>query len=232
MGMTPPSPQDVARALWLLLALCPGSWALDRSARFHSTNLARTGCFQHHSPCPSSLCTQTFERMELFGVVGTGEIIAKGYPSPREAHEGWMGSAGHCAIILGESLRAGTGRFEDHWTDNFSSGTAATGTVTNGTWLATVPLKGPACHRYAFHVEDASGAPSVLPGLGSYGVGAGPDCPDWDPATTAPCSTPPARTGCSAGGPGLAALALAAWAAAFRRRRTGAIGPHPTRSPP
>ncbi|MBM4377958.1 MAG: CAP domain-containing protein, partial [Deltaproteobacteria bacterium] len=253
------------------------AWELDRAARFHSTNLARTGCFQHDSPCllvpdlstrwpplgtcdgsaacactnaprclsdcPSSQCTQTFDRMGLFGISGTGEIIAKGQASPRAAHRAWMMSPGHCAIILGSASRVGTGWYENHWTGNFASGALATGPVagghevgasfgqflsagpqpvefrlnhhdpagaprnvtvnvagtctalqlergsgTNGTWLTTLSLAGPACRRYAFVVEDAAGAARTLPERGSYGLGTtAAGCLDWEPSTPPPC---------------------------------------------
>jgi hypothetical protein len=147
------------------------AWELDRAARFQSMNLAKTGCFQHDSPCllvsdisarfppygtcdgsascactnapqclsdcPSSQCTQTFDRVALFGMSGTGEILAKGQKSPRAAHRSWMMSAGHCAIILGASNRVGTGWFENHWTGNFGSGTAPTGPVAGGHEVGT-----------------------------------------------------------------------------------------------
>jgi hypothetical protein len=173
------------------------AWELDRAARFQSTNLAKTGCFQHDSPCllvpdisarwppygtcdgsaacactnapqclsdcPSSQCTQTFDRVALFGMGGTGEIIAKGQKSPRAAHRSWMMSAGHCAIILGSAGRIGTGWFENHWTGNFGSGSAPTGPVAGGHEVGTAfgqflsntgqPVE------FRVNVHDPAGAP-------------------------------------------------------------------------
>lgn len=176
------------------------AWELDRAARFQSTNLAKTGCFQHDSPCllvsdisarfppygtcdgsascactnapqclsdcPASLCTQTFERVALFGMSGTGEIIARGQRSPRAAHRSWMMSAGHCAIILGSATRVGTGWFENHWTGNFGSGTAPTGPVagghevgtSNGQFLSSTAQT----VEFRVNVHDPAGAPKAV----------------------------------------------------------------------
>jgi hypothetical protein len=176
------------------------AWELDRAARFQSTNLAKTGCFQHDSPCllvsdisarwppygtcdgsaacactntpqclsdcPSSQCTQTFDRVALFGMGGTGEIIARGQQSPRAAHRSWMMSAGHCAIILGSAGRIGTGWFENHWTGNFGSGSAPTGPVAGGHEVGTsfgqFLSASPQLVEFRVNVHDPAGAPKSV----------------------------------------------------------------------
>jgi hypothetical protein len=258
----------------------PVGWLynFNRSARFHSSNLNKTGCFQHNSPCllvsnissifpptgtcdgsascacsnavvcnaacTSTECTQTFTRISMFGSSGGGEIIAGGQGSPRSAWSAWMGSSGHCSIITGTYGTVGTGWLGNIWTGNFGGGTAPTGkliagghevaasgqftntgtsnvefranyydtagpqtaqvnidgvcttmtlergTVTNGTWLATIPLTGTGCRRYAFTFKDSTGATVMLPETGTYGVGGSlATCVDYQATAPSACGT-------------------------------------------
>ena len=73
-----------------------GSLPLDRSARAHSIDMARTPCFQHDSCDGTSLWT----RIRRYYKAGTSmaENIANGYPSPLEVVNGWLldkGAADH-----------------------------------------------------------------------------------------------------------------------------------------
>jgi hypothetical protein len=62
--------------------------ALGRSARAHSRDMARNGCFQHES-CDG---TDLWERMAKFDKHATvrGENIAQGFPTPLETVNGWL----------------------------------------------------------------------------------------------------------------------------------------------
>ena len=64
------------------------STALGRSARAHSRDMARNGCFQHES-CDG---TDLWERIASFDRRSTvrGENIAQGFPTPLETVNGWL----------------------------------------------------------------------------------------------------------------------------------------------
>lgn len=64
------------------------SHALGRSARAHSRDMARNGCFQHES-CDG---TDLWERIASYDRQATvrGENIALGFPTPLETVNGWL----------------------------------------------------------------------------------------------------------------------------------------------
>lgn len=115
------------------------------------------------SSCTSSECTQTFARVAMFGSSGSGEIIAGGYSTPRSATTGWMGSAGHCSIILGSSTSVGTGYVDGTWTGNFGSGAVEGVLIAGGHEVGTSyrQFATSAAQDVAFRVNhyDTAGAP-------------------------------------------------------------------------
>jgi hypothetical protein len=75
--------------------------------------------------------------------------------------------------------------------------TLTRGTVTNGAYKATVTGLGSGCHRYYFSFKDSVGTTYTYPDTGSFAVGTGGGCPDYDasrPSDTPPVVTPPAGT--------------------------------------
>jgi hypothetical protein len=56
----------------------------------------------------------------------------------------------------------------------------ARGGPADGAWSASVSGLGSGCHRYVFVFRDASGAPVIHPGRGSFGLGPVATCADWD----------------------------------------------------
>ena len=94
------------------VAPLPWTYGLNRSSRFHSASMAKNAFFDHPTPfvvrndidsvypgscdgsasCASSGSgsTDPFVRISLFGVSGTGEIIAAGYGTPYDAFYGWL----------------------------------------------------------------------------------------------------------------------------------------------
>lgn len=67
----------------------------------HSLDMVERDYFDHTSPEGK----QPWDRMDDYGIEGyftAGENIAWGYQTPADVHEGWMGSPGHRANILGQ----------------------------------------------------------------------------------------------------------------------------------
>ncbi len=175
------------------------NYNLNRAARFHSSNLVATTCFQHNSPCllhadiasrvpptgscdgsaacacsnaagckaacTSDECTQTFARIALFGTPGGGEIIARGQTSPRGAVGSWMGSNGHCEIILSSSRSVGSGWLANTWTGNFgNNGNLAGSLIAGGHEVGTAgQFTTDAGQDVAFRVNyfNTAGAPQL-----------------------------------------------------------------------
>ncbi|GAA3185206.1 CAP domain-containing protein [Nonomuraea roseoviolacea] len=76
---------------------------LTSSARAHSTEMARSGRFEHGSPDGAS----PWDRMERAGYrAGAAENIGRGYASPEEAVQGWLDSRDHRQNILNCRIRA------------------------------------------------------------------------------------------------------------------------------
>jgi uncharacterized protein YkwD len=78
----------------------PVGWnlKLETSARNHSGDMKQKNYFAHASP--SGVTLQ--KRLEKVGYVWRliGENIAAGQPTLERAVEGWIGSAGHCAVLM------------------------------------------------------------------------------------------------------------------------------------
>jgi hypothetical protein len=68
----------------------------------------------------------------MFGGSAGAEVIHAGSSTPRSAHGGWMNSAGHCAIILGDHATVGAGAFDTTWTGNFGGPGPAPGALVAG----------------------------------------------------------------------------------------------------
>lgn len=65
------------------------------------------------------------------------------------------------------------------------------GTATNGAWSVAKTGLGTGCRRYYFSFKDAGGVETTYPTTGSYAVGSGGSCPDWDAARPPSCDGPP-----------------------------------------
>ncbi|GAB4247718.1 MAG: hypothetical protein Kow00129_08290 [Thermoleophilia bacterium] len=116
--------------------------ALATAAARHSADMARYGYFSHTSihssyfPAGSS----AWDRMRLsgYGFPGsTGENIAAGQYTARQAFDAWRRSTGHNAVMLNSSFRAiGIGRqsapgspYGVYWTTDFGTVVEASSTV-------------------------------------------------------------------------------------------------------
>lgn len=108
----------------------PVGWnlKLEGAARNHSTDMKQRNYFAHASP--SGVTLQ--KRLEKVGYVWRmiGENIAAGQPTLERAVEGWIGSAGHCAVLmnaeftqmgLGRIDGAGENTYKVYWTMDFGT---------------------------------------------------------------------------------------------------------------
>jgi uncharacterized protein YkwD len=108
----------------------PVGWnlKLEASARSHSTDMKQKDYFAHASP--SGVTLQ--KRLEKVGYIWQiiGENIAAGQPTLERAVEGWIGSAGHCAVLMNaEFTQMGLGRvdgssentYKVYWTMDFGT---------------------------------------------------------------------------------------------------------------
>ena len=91
----------------------PVGWnlKLETAARNHSTDMRQKNYFAHASP--SGVTLQ--KRLEKVGYVWRliGENIAAGQPTIERAVDGWIGSAGHCAVLMNaEFTQMGLARVE------------------------------------------------------------------------------------------------------------------------
>jgi uncharacterized protein YkwD len=88
--------------------------------------MAQRGYFDHVTPegrKPTDRLASTGYEWTL-----TGENIAKGDMTPREAVQGWLASAGHCANIMdprftemGFAIADGEGKGEVYWVQTFAA---------------------------------------------------------------------------------------------------------------
>ena len=100
--------------------------SLRTAAQNHSLDMATQNYFSH-----TSLDGRTFDqRIRNAGYAGAfplGENIAGGQSTPQAVVDGWMGSPGHCAIIMNGAFRAtGVGyafnpsaTYRHYWTQTF-----------------------------------------------------------------------------------------------------------------
>jgi uncharacterized protein YkwD len=108
----------------------PVGWniKLEAAARNHSSDMQQKNYFAHASP--SGVTLQ--KRLERVGYVWRmiGENIAAGQPTLERAVEGWIGSAGHCAVLMNaEFSQMGLGRvdgtgantYKVYWTLDFGT---------------------------------------------------------------------------------------------------------------
>jgi uncharacterized protein YkwD len=108
----------------------PVGWnlKLEASARNHSTDMRLGNYFAHASP--SGVTLQ--KRLEKVGYIWRmiGENIAAGQPTLERAVEGWIGSAGHCAVLMNADFtQMGLGRvdganentYKVYWTLDFGT---------------------------------------------------------------------------------------------------------------
>jgi uncharacterized protein YkwD len=108
----------------------PVGWnlKLETSARNHSSDMQQKNYFAHASP--SGVTLQ--KRLEKVGYVWRliGENIAAGQPTLERAMTGWIGSAGHCAVLMNPDFtQMGLARidgatdnsFKVYWTLDFGT---------------------------------------------------------------------------------------------------------------
>jgi uncharacterized protein YkwD len=108
----------------------PVAWnlKLEASAHNHSSDMRQKNYFAHASP--SGVTLQ--KRLEKVGYIWRmiGENIAAGQPTLERAVEGWIGSAGHCAVLMNaEFTQMGLGRvdgtnentYKVYWTLDFGT---------------------------------------------------------------------------------------------------------------
>lgn len=108
----------------------PVGWnlKLETSARNHSKDMQQNNYFAHASPNGVTLQ----KRLEKVGYIWRliGENIAAGQPTLERAVEGWIGSAGHCAVLMNADFtQMGLARIEGaaentykvYWTLDFGT---------------------------------------------------------------------------------------------------------------
>ncbi|MDR5682461.1 MAG: CAP domain-containing protein [Armatimonadota bacterium] len=92
---------------------------LARAAEGHAADMAKNGFFSHIGSDRSD----PRERVTRTGYIWTlvGENIAAGYPGAAETVAAWLGSPGHCRIIMDArfseagAARVTGGRYETYW---------------------------------------------------------------------------------------------------------------------
>jgi hypothetical protein len=84
--------------------------------------------------CAAGTFSAWNSRISMFGTSPSAENIAYGYGTPRNTHNGWMNSSGHCTNILGGSTQLGVGYFatSSYYTENFGNGGTLTGSLIAG----------------------------------------------------------------------------------------------------
>jgi uncharacterized protein YkwD len=108
----------------------PVGWnlKLEASARNHSSDMKQRNYFAHASP--SGVTLQ--KRLEKVGYIWRmiGENIAAGQPTLERAVEGWIGSAGHCAVLMNAEFTqmglarvdgSGENTYKVYWTLDFGT---------------------------------------------------------------------------------------------------------------
>jgi uncharacterized protein YkwD len=108
----------------------PVGWnlKLETSARNHSSDMRDKNYFAHISPNGMTLQ----KRLEKVGYVWRliGENIAAGQPTLERAVEGWIGSAGHCAVLMNAEFTqmglarvdgSGENTYKVYWTLDFGT---------------------------------------------------------------------------------------------------------------
>jgi|GEM_PF-2530748 len=132
-----------------------------------------------------------------FGGGGETDKIASGTHWPQsgstvEVHANWYDSAGPKSAMVNVD-------------GDCKPMTLERGTVTNGTYHATLNGLGSSCHRYFFVFTDTSGQIVTYPTTGSLGIGPASSCDDWNtdrPATGPSCSCTPDCNGKQCGDDG------------------------------
>ncbi len=132
-----------------------------------------------------------------FGGGGESGKIASGTHWPQggssvTAHANWYDSAGPKTAMVNVD---GT----------CTPMTLERGTVTNGTYQATLNNLGSSCHRYFFVFTDSSDQIVTYPTTGSLGIGSSGSCEDWNtdrPSTGPSCSCTPSCGGKQCGDDG------------------------------
>ena len=102
---------------------------LQDAADFHNRWMRDYNCFSHN--CPGEPDVMTRMRNAGYPVLSGGENIGKGYQTPQDMMNGWMGSSGHRAAILNTYwpdigcgyLRGPSGyAWDSYWSCEFASG--------------------------------------------------------------------------------------------------------------
>ena len=122
--------KDDKRNEGFFAAAKPVGWnlKLENAARNHSSDMQQKNYFSHASP--SGVTLQ--KRLEKVGYIWRliGENIAAGQPTIERAVEGWIGSAGHCAVLMNaEFTQLGLARvqgssenaYKVYWTLDFGT---------------------------------------------------------------------------------------------------------------
>ncbi len=88
---------------------------LVSAAQGHSDDMNVNGFFSHTGSDGSSPADRV-ER-EGYAWAAVGETIARGHSTPEHVVSAWLGSDGHCAIIMGTVFtELGAGEVSRHWT--------------------------------------------------------------------------------------------------------------------
>ncbi|MCA9642291.1 MAG: CAP domain-containing protein, partial [Myxococcales bacterium] len=116
---------------------------LSEAGRFHARHIVEASCWcADHSSCcalegqgDDVACASApgacggedaASRVQRWTTSYSGENMAKGYPTPEAAVEGWIGSPGHWENINASHTLLGVGEFQEQaWVQDFGSGGGA-----------------------------------------------------------------------------------------------------------
>ena len=88
---------------------------LTRAAQLHAEDMLATGTMSH-TGSDGSTFTQRIDR-QGYAWASAGENVARGYPTPEAVVDGWLGSDGHCANLMGGGFSdLGAGEADRFWT--------------------------------------------------------------------------------------------------------------------
>lgn len=102
--------------------VAPLTWdkKLENAAQKHTQDMYDNNYMDHYSQdgrSPGDRITAEGYRWRTYG-----ENIARGYPTPEQVMNGWLGSTGHCKNIMnGNFKEIGLGKSGSYWTQVFAT---------------------------------------------------------------------------------------------------------------
>lgn len=92
---------------------------LEAAIEGHAHHMATHSFWGHDAP--ESAVSSPWTRATSCGTSANGENLANGYTSATAVMDGWKGSPGHNANMLGNFSRAGIGKYASYWGQLFGS---------------------------------------------------------------------------------------------------------------